>query len=114
MHRHMWEDKGAEMLRVIQLNTLEDRAVHDKVQWDSAIQFLQSSLQEKLKISEDNLRQQVGPGFYERWTSWTSCSEEQSKKAAILSELERILKVSLTKYQLEYNYLKTKSGRQCF
>ena len=31
MHRHLWEDKGAEMLRVIQLNTLEDRAVHDKV-----------------------------------------------------------------------------------
>ena len=53
---HMWEDKGAEMLRVIQLNTLEDRSVHDKFQWDSAINFLQSSLQEKLEISEANLR----------------------------------------------------------
>ena len=30
MHKHMWEEKGAEMLRVIQLNTLEDRSVHDK------------------------------------------------------------------------------------
>ena len=56
MHMHMWEDKGAEMLRVIQLNTLEDRSVHDKFQWDSAINFLQSSLQEKLEISEANLR----------------------------------------------------------
>ena len=50
--RHLWEDKGAEMLRVIQLNTLEDRAVHDKYQWDSAINFLEKSLQEKLKISQ--------------------------------------------------------------
>ncbi len=77
MHRHLWEDKGAEMLRVIQLNTLEDRAVHDKYQWDSAINFLQSSLSEKLKISEDNLRQQVGPGFYERWVKWASSTEDQ-------------------------------------
>ena len=56
MHRHLWEDKGAEMLRVIQLNTLEDRSVHDKYQWDSAINFLQSSLQQKLEVSEANLR----------------------------------------------------------
>jgi optic atrophy protein 1 len=59
MHRHLWEDKGAEMLRVIQLNTLEDRSVHDKQQWDSAIQFLEKSLQEKLTVSEANLRDQV-------------------------------------------------------
>jgi len=91
MHMHMWEDKGAEMLRVIQLNTLEDRSVHDKFQWDSAINFLQSSLQEKLEISEANLRHQVGPGYYERWTKWNSRTEEESKKAAILSELERLL-----------------------
>ena len=60
---HMWEDKGAEMLRVIQLNTLEDRSVHDKFQWDSAINFLQSSLQEKLEISEANLRYLL----YQHW-----------------------------------------------
>ena len=59
MHRHMWEDKGAEMLRVIQLNTLEDRSVHDKQQWDSANQFLEKCLQERLGQSEANLREQV-------------------------------------------------------
>ena len=90
--RHLWEDKGAEMLRVIQLNTLEDRAVHDKYQWDSAINFLEKSLQEKLKISQANLRQQVGPGFYERWFQWRSSTEDQDKKSAIWYELERILK----------------------
>ena len=57
--RHMWEDKGAEMLRVIQLNTLEDRAVHDKQQWDSANQFLEKCLTERLGQSEANLRDQV-------------------------------------------------------
>lgn len=32
--RHSWEDKAIDMLRVIQLNTLEDRCVHDKQEWD--------------------------------------------------------------------------------
>lgn len=95
MHRHLWEDKGAEMLRVIQLNTLEDRAVHDKYQWDSAINFLEQSLQEKLKISQANLREQVGPGFYERWFQWSGSTPEQDKKSAIYYELERILKADV-------------------
>jgi optic atrophy protein 1 len=57
--RHEWEDKAAEMLRVIQLNTLEDRAVHDKNQWDSAVKFLDKSLREKLDVNEENLKEQV-------------------------------------------------------
>lgn len=32
--RHSWENKAMDMLRVIQLNTLEDRSVHDKQEWD--------------------------------------------------------------------------------
>ncbi len=92
MHRHMWEDKGAEMLRVIQLNTLEDRAVHDKHQWDSAINFLEASLREKLENSEANLRDQVGPGFYEKWFKWQNVTDEQSRKASVLYELERLLR----------------------
>lgn len=47
------------MLRVIQLNTLEDRAVHDKNQWDSAVKFLEKSLKEKLDVNEENLKEQV-------------------------------------------------------
>jgi optic atrophy protein 1 len=57
--RHVWEDKAADMLRVIQLNTLEDRSVHDKYHWDSAIKFLEHSLKEKLAANDLNLREQV-------------------------------------------------------
>ena len=39
--------------RVIQINTLEDRSVHDKSQWDNAIRFMETSLQEKLQQSKD-------------------------------------------------------------
>ena len=108
MHKHMWEGKGAEMLRVIQLNTLEDRSVHDKNQWNLATTFLEQSLHEKLAQSEANLREQVGPGFTERWLYWQSCTQEQKTKAVIRSELERILASDIDhKVQLTFEELTT-------
>ena len=73
--RHVWEDKAAEMLRVIQLNTLEDRSVHDKYQWDAAIKFLEHSLQEKVTANELNLREQVKKYFYLRYSKRPKTSE---------------------------------------
>merc|ERR1719422_2874688 len=108
MHKHMWEEKGAEMLRVIQLNTLEDRSVHDKTQWNQATTFLEQSLKEKLQQSEANLREQVGPGFWEKWLYWQSCTHEQQVKADIKSELERILYADVNhKIQLTLEELTT-------
>jgi len=65
--RHEWEDKAPEVLRVIQLNTLEDRSVHDKNQWDKAVKFLEESVLDRLKGSEELLSQLIGPGSFERW-----------------------------------------------
>merc|ERR1719273_2472326 len=108
MHKHMWEEKGAEMLRVIQLNTLEDRSVHDKNQWGLATTFLEQSLNEKLQQSEANLREQIGPGFWEKWLYWQSCTKEQQTKAAVRSELERILYADVNhKVQLTFEELTT-------
>merc|ERR550519_2426035 len=91
MNKHLWEDKAAEMLRVIQLNTLEDRSVHDKQHWDGAIKFLSENVTEKLEGNENTLREMEGPGWYERWTRWKSRSAEQQARAAAKGELERML-----------------------
>jgi len=108
MDKHMWEDKAADMLRVIQLNTLEDRSVGDKQHWDNANRFLEDCLQERLNMNDANLRERVGPGFYEKWTKWVSSSPEQKSRAAIKGELERIL-TSQTDHgpHLEYEELTT-------
>jgi len=42
--------QASDMLRVIQLNTLEDRSVSEKQQWDSAVKFLEKSVKEKLQV----------------------------------------------------------------
>lgn len=91
MQRHSWEDKASEMLRVIQLNALEDRTVADKRDWDAAVKFLENSVKDKLKQTEDLLRETLGPSVKERWLYWRYQSEEQAKRNAIKSELDKVL-----------------------
>ncbi|CAL7942119.1 unnamed protein product [Xylocopa violacea] len=91
MRRHSWEEKASEMLRVIQLNTLEDRSVNDKRDWDQAVRFLETSVKEKLQATEQILRDMLGPGRKERWLYWQSQTEEQRIRTAVKNELDKIL-----------------------
>lgn len=91
MKRHNWDPKAEEVLRVMQLNVFEDRAIHDKNQWDSAIKFLESSLEERLKVTEAQLKQLIGPAFVERWTQWRSRTAEQNVNSYIKNELDKLL-----------------------
>lgn len=79
------------MLRVIQLNTLEDRYVTDKREWDLASKFLESSVREKLKHTESMLKEMLGPSTKERWMYWRYLSEDQKKRNAVKSELDKVL-----------------------
>ena len=69
----------------------ESRSVHDKQHWDGAIKFLADNLTIKIDANDKNMKQMVGPGFYERWSQWKSCSEEQKSRAMARAELEKIL-----------------------
>lgn len=108
MERHSWEDKASEMLRVIQLNTLEDRTVSDKRDWDTAVKFLESSVKEKLKTTEEHLNHILGPSFKEKWLYWKYSTDEQLKRSAVKAELDNILHADEvnTKSQIIHFYLK--------
>lgn len=89
--RHTWEDKATDMLRIIQLNTLEDRSVHDKNEWDHAVKFFESSVRDKLQSTEKTLSEMLGPGTYEKWFKWSSNTDEQTKRRQVKNELEKVL-----------------------
>lgn len=89
--RHTWEDKATDMLRIIQLNTLEDRSVHDKAEWDQAVKFFEESVKSKLQTTEQTMSEMFGPGTYEKWFKWTSGTEDQNKRRQVKSELDKIL-----------------------
>lgn len=91
INRHEWEDKAVNMLRLIQVNALEDRVVHDKHQWDHAVRFLETTLQKYLQVSEQRVRDMVGPGLRDQWLHWTSPTEEQRLRSAVRSELQKLL-----------------------
>ncbi|GIY77322.1 dynamin-like 120 kDa protein, mitochondrial [Caerostris darwini] len=90
VRHHAWEDKAVDMLRIIQLNALEDRAVPDKHQWDSAIKFLESSLKDRLSQTNAYIYEMEGPGFTERWLHWVSRSPEQQLWSNVKYEIEKL------------------------
>lgn len=91
IRRHSWEDKAVDMLRVIQLNTLEDRSVHDKQEWDQAVRFFEASVKEKMQHTDETLAEMMGPSATSRWIHWKSLTEDQCKRRNVKSELEKII-----------------------
>jgi optic atrophy protein 1 len=91
MKKHSWEDKAMDMLRVIQLNTLEDRNVHDKQEWDQAVKFLEASVKDKLHHTEHTISEMFGPSTTQKWLNWKYSTEDQNKRRNVKSELDKIL-----------------------
>ncbi|XP_036378019.1 dynamin-like 120 kDa protein, mitochondrial isoform X2 [Megalops cyprinoides] len=91
--RHKWNERAMDSLRVIQHNALEDRSITDKPQWDAAIQFMEETLQARLKDTDSVIRDMVGPDWKERWLNWTNRTAEQHIRNETKNELERLLKL---------------------
>ncbi|XP_035232787.1 dynamin-like 120 kDa protein, mitochondrial isoform X2 [Stegodyphus dumicola] len=90
IRQHSWEGKAVDMLRIIQLNALEDRAVPDKQQWDSAVKFLESSLKDRLMQTKAYISEMEGPSFSERWWHWVSKTPEQQLWSSVKHEIEKL------------------------
>ncbi|XP_057696421.1 dynamin-like 120 kDa protein, mitochondrial isoform X3 [Corythoichthys intestinalis] len=91
--RHKWNERAMDSLRVIQHNALEDRSITDKPQWDAAIQFMEQTLQSRLKDTEAVIKDMVGPDWKERWMSWKNRTPDQHIRNETKTELERLLKL---------------------
>ncbi|XP_059416150.1 dynamin-like 120 kDa protein, mitochondrial isoform X1 [Carassius carassius] len=91
--RHKWNERAMDSLRVIQHNALEDRSITDKPQWDAAIQFMEETLQSRLKDTDSIISDMVGPDWKQRWLSWTNRTPEQHIRNETKNELERLLKL---------------------
>ncbi|XP_061739898.1 dynamin-like 120 kDa protein, mitochondrial isoform X4 [Nerophis ophidion] len=91
--RHKWNEGAKDSLRVIQHNALEDRSITDKPQWDAAIQFMEETLQSRLKDTETVIADMVGPDWKQRWMYWKNRTPDQHIRNETKTELERLLKL---------------------
>lgn len=89
--RHVWETKAIEVLRVIQINALEDTNVHDKHGWDMAVKFSETSIREKLLQTDKLISEMFGPSSLEKWLKWKTSTEEQTRRNHVKQEIDRIL-----------------------
>ncbi|XP_041985599.1 dynamin-like 120 kDa protein, mitochondrial isoform X2 [Aricia agestis] len=98
--RHQWEDRAQDVLRVLQLNALQDRMVRSRADWDAAVALMDSALKERLSATSEQLHELTGPGFRERWLYWRTPTAEQARRSTTLAELERL---GVTRPQLTYD-----------
>ncbi|ESO08202.1 hypothetical protein HELRODRAFT_75114 [Helobdella robusta] len=90
--QHAWDKKAEESLRVIQMNTLEDRDISDKSQWDSAIKFMEVVVKEELVKAEQDFNKMIGPSKRDQWLHWmASRTEEENLRRAVVRELEKLI-----------------------
>ncbi|CAG4980344.1 unnamed protein product [Colias eurytheme] len=90
LRRHNWEERAQDVLRVLQVNALQDRCVGSRAEWDAAVELMESALTERLQVVEAELKSLVGPGFRDRWFRWEYTNEEQSRRAQVKAELEQL------------------------
>ncbi|RUS71454.1 hypothetical protein EGW08_020785 [Elysia chlorotica] len=90
-NKHNWEGKAEDSLRVIQINTLEDRSVHDKEQWDKAVKFMEDTMRRQLEQTEKELEVLTGPGLISQWLKWSRRTEDHVRVLNVTNELEKLL-----------------------
>ncbi|KPJ01229.1 Dynamin-like 120 kDa protein, mitochondrial [Papilio xuthus] len=90
LRRHTWEERAQDVLRVLQLNALQDRCVASRADWDAAVSLMETALKEKLSAVDEELKSLTGPGIREKWLYWQSTSEEQKRRGEVRAELERL------------------------
>ncbi|XP_013135885.1 PREDICTED: dynamin-like 120 kDa protein, mitochondrial, partial [Papilio polytes] len=56
LSRHTWEERAQDVLRVLQLNALQDRCVASRADWDAAVALMETALKEKLSAVDEELK----------------------------------------------------------
>ncbi|XP_064612015.1 dynamin-like 120 kDa protein, mitochondrial [Liolophura sinensis] len=89
--KHKWDNKAEDSLRVMQINTLEDRSVTDKQAWDAAIKFMEETVNDKLKQTTEVIKELTGPSTREQWMYWKYRSPQQIDRLSTIRELDKLL-----------------------
>uniref|UniRef100_A0A672HZ58 Dynamin-like GTPase OPA1, mitochondrial n=1 Tax=Salarias fasciatus TaxID=181472 RepID=A0A672HZ58_SALFA len=104
--RHKWNERAMDSLthtkNTYDFCEISYRSITDKPQWDAAIQFMEETLQSRLKDTDSVIRDMVGPDWKERWMSWKNRTQNRSEQQYSIqmhirnetkNELERLLKL---------------------
>ena len=65
--------------------------VPDKKSWEKACKFMSKTVEERLNEVRDTLADARGPGFWSKWLSWKSSTNENNVNSEIQKQLHQIL-----------------------
>lgn len=91
MKEHVWDSKALDYLRVIQLSAVEDRLVPNKHAWEKAVDFMYTSMNDRLHEAQRQIGECCGPSFWSQWFSWQYMTREHTINQKIQNELKQLL-----------------------
>jgi len=91
LDRYQWKNQALEILRVVQLEAVSKKITLTKENWTKAITFLEDSLQDYIRSTDEQLSQLTGHGFTQRWLKWQKTTPEQHMNQVIRNEFDRLL-----------------------
>ncbi|KAL3314328.1 Optic atrophy 1, isoform A [Cichlidogyrus casuarinus] len=89
--QHTWNPKAHDQLLMLQRTALEDRVIHNKIQWNDTINFMNRIFDRRLQTLDEEIEKLKGPNWLRRWTRWVSRSEAQKLNLAVIQELELVI-----------------------
>ncbi|CAK9291273.1 unnamed protein product [Gordionus sp. m RMFG-2023] len=95
---HEWDKKSFDMLRLLQINALEDILIDNKSQWDTGVKFMESAIQETIDDIKIKLKDYQGKTWFEKWVNWSNNNTTKYSRyfTIIQEEVDQILKSSVT------------------
>lgn len=89
---HRWERQAIDRLRSLVACALDDHSIATNLIWDHAVEFWQNAVGEQMEETQQGFREQLGPGFREKWLKWRSATAHQQIAKETLTELEKLQK----------------------
>lgn len=91
LEHHQWDGKAADVIKLLQMNSSEDRIVSSKEKWKESAKYWQDLINDRIVSTENRLNELFGPNWIQRWLSWSYRTDDQLINVNIRNELDVLI-----------------------
>ena len=91
LQNHRWDSKATDVIKLLQMNSSEDRIVSSKEKWKESAKYWQELINDRIVSTENRLNELFGPNWLQRWLQWSYRSDDQLINVNIKNELDLLI-----------------------
>ncbi|KPM08176.1 dynamin-like protein 120 kDa protein, mitochondrial-like protein [Sarcoptes scabiei] len=103
LKNHHWDPKAVDVLKLLQMNSCEDRIISHKEKWKESAKYWQNLIMDRMIATDNKLKDLIGPDWMDRWINWSQRTPEQKINVNIKNELEKIINTNTNQNNIKTN-----------